>query len=159
MLVSLCLLALLGLVPISPVGSRRLSSAGGRSRNGRGSRRHAAARCRRVLSAACRTAAATGKAVVFAEAGFPPTRGGWTSPHEENSGRPFAPEDAARGVPAVFTALGRQNWWRGVYWWKVFSDGHDADRSDRGFNFLGRPAGDAIAAGFWRLAAAETGSR
>jgi hypothetical protein len=54
---------------------------------------------------------------------------------------------------------GAEEWWRGVYWWKAFSDGREADRSDRSFNILGRPAGEAIATGFRRLAEAETGSR
>lgn len=114
---------------------------------------------RRAADPLARLSAATGKPIVFAEAGYPPTRAAWTAPHDDDSGRPFAPEDAARGVRAVFAALGRQNWWRGVYWWKAFSDGREADRSDRGFNFLGRPAGAAIATGFRRLAEAETGSR
>jgi hypothetical protein len=114
---------------------------------------------RRAADPLARLSAATGKPVVFAEAGYPPTRAAWTSPHDDDSGRPFAPEDAARGVRAVFAALGRQTWWRGVYWWKAFSDGREADRSDRSFNILGRPAGEAIATGFRRLAEAETGSR
>jgi hypothetical protein len=89
---------------------------------------------------------------VFAEAGYPPAKGAWTAPHDEDSPRPFAPEDAARSVRAVFAALQGEEWWRGVYWWKAFSDGRDAGPTDRSFNFLGRPAGEAIAAGFRRLA-------
>jgi hypothetical protein len=55
-------------------------------------------------------------------------------------------------VRAVFTGLEGEAWWRGVYWWKAFSDGRDAPAGDRSFNFLGRPAGDAIAEGFRRIA-------
>jgi hypothetical protein len=106
-----------------------------------------------------RLSAATGKPVVFAEAGYPPARAAWTAPHDESSGRPFAPEDAARSVRAVFAAFNREKWWRGVYWWKAFSDGRDAGAFDRSFNFLGRPAGDAIAAGFRKLAGGDSGSR
>ena len=106
-----------------------------------------------------RLAAATGRPVVFAEAGYPPAKGAWTTPHDENSPRPLAPEDAARSIRAVFAALEGEKWWRGVYWWKAFSDGRDAGRDDRGFNFLGRPAGEAIAAGFRRLAARGSGAR
>jgi len=106
-----------------------------------------------------RLSAATGKPVVFAEAGYPPARAAWTAPHEDASGRPFAPEDAARAVRAVFAAFNGEKWWRGVYWWKSFSDGRDADASDRSFNFLGRPAGDAIAAGFRSLAGGVGGSQ
>jgi hypothetical protein len=106
-----------------------------------------------------RLSAATGKPVVFAEAGYPPARAAWTAPHEDGSGRPFAPEDAARAVRAVFAAFNGKEWWRGVYWWKAFSDGRDADASDRSFNFLGRPAGDAIAAGFRKLAGGDGDSQ
>jgi hypothetical protein len=107
---------------------------------------------RRAVRPVERLAAATGHPVVFAEAGFPPAKGAWTAPHDEDSPRPFSPGDAARSVRAVFAALEREPWWRGVYWWKAFSDGRDAGPTDRSFNFLGRPAGQAIAAGFRRLA-------
>jgi len=60
---------------------------------------------------------------------------------------------------ASFAALSAERWWKGVYWWKAFSDGRDAVPSDSSFNFLGRPAGEAIAAGFRRLAAAGGGTR
>jgi len=73
--------------------------------------------------------------------------------------RPLAPQDAARSVRAVFAALSGESWWRGVFWWKAFSDGSDAGSGDASFNFLGRPAGEAIAAGFRRLAAAEGARR
>lgn len=107
---------------------------------------------RRAVRPVARLATATGRPVVFAEAGYPPARGSWTAPHDEDSPRPFSTEDAARAVRAVFTALRGEDWWRGVYWWKAFSDGRDAAPGDRGFNFLGRPAGEAIAEGFRRIA-------
>jgi hypothetical protein len=59
----------------------------------------------------------------------------------------------------VFAAFNREKWWRGDYWWKTISDGRDAGAFDRSFNFLGRPAGDAIAAGFRKLAGGDSGSR
>lgn len=107
---------------------------------------------RRAVLPVARLAAATGRPVVFAEAGYPPAKGAWTAPHDEDSPRPFSSDDAARSVRAVFAALEGEPWWRGVYWWKAFSDGRDAGPRDRSFNFLGRPAGEAIAAGFRRLA-------
>ncbi len=109
---------------------------------------------RRATQPLGRLAATTGRPVVFAEAGYPPARGAWTAPHDEDSPRPFSTEDAARSIRAVFAALEGEKWWKGVYWWKAFSDGRDAGRDDRSFNFLGRPAGEAIAEGFRRLAAA-----
>ena len=106
---------------------------------------------RRAVRPVARLAATTGRPVVFAEAGYPPARAAWTAPHDEDSPRPFSAEDAARSVRAVFTALEGEAWWRGVYWWKAFSDGRDAPPGDRSFNFLGRPAGEAIAEGFRRI--------
>lgn len=92
-----------------------------------------------------------GKPVIFAEAGYPPVRAAWVAPHDENSGRPHAPADAARAVAAVFRALGQKNWWKGVYWWKAFSGGQAAHADDRGYNLLGTPAEKTIAEGFARL--------
>jgi hypothetical protein len=114
---------------------------------------------RRASRALARLSAATGKPVVFTEAGFPPTATSWTAPHDEDSGRPLAPHDAARAVRAVFAALSGEKWWKGVYWWKAFSDGRDAGPADTSFNFLGRPAGDAIADGFRKMAAAGGSAR
>ena len=114
---------------------------------------------RRAAEPLARLSAALRKPVVFAEAGYPPARSAWTAPHDEDSTRPLLPADAARSVRAVFAALGRETWWKGVYWWKVFSDGRDAADGDRGFNFLGRPAGDAIAAGFRLFTAGAAAAR
>ncbi len=114
---------------------------------------------RRAAGPLARLAAATRKPVLFTEAGYPPAATSWMAPHDEDSGRPLAPGDAARSVRAVFAALSGERWWRGVYWWKAFSDGRDAGGSDASFNFLGRPAGEAIAQGFRRLAAAGGISR
>jgi hypothetical protein len=93
----------------------------------------------------------TGKPVLFAEAGYPPVKGAWIAPHDENSGRPPAPGDAGRAVAAVFRALNGKSWWKGVYWWKAFSSGQGARPDDRGYNVLGTPSEKAIAEGFARL--------
>lgn len=102
----------------------------------------------RPLEAVARS---SGKPVVFAEAGYPPVRGAWITPHEENSGRPPAPGDAGRAIAAVFRALSGKPWWKGVYWWKVFSSGQGARADDHGYNLLGTPAEKAVAEGFSRL--------
>ena len=101
----------------------------------------------------------TGKPVVFAEVGYPPVRAAWLAPHDEESRRPTAPEDAARAVTAVFRALEREPWWKGAYWWKAFSDGREARPGERGFNLLGTPSERAIAAGFRLVSGAGGGSR
>jgi hypothetical protein len=86
--------------------------------------------------------------VIFTEAGYPPVRAAWLTPHDEGSRRPAGGPDAARSVSAVYRALAKESWWKGVYWWKVFSDGKAASPGDRGFNFLGTPAEKAILDGF-----------
>jgi hypothetical protein len=93
----------------------------------------------------------TGKPVIFAEAGYPQVRSAWTAPHEEGKGTP-ASADAARAVAAVFRALEKESWWKGVYWWKVFSDGRAAREGERGYNLRGTPAERAITEAFARLA-------
>jgi hypothetical protein len=93
----------------------------------------------------------TGKPVIFAEAGYPQVRSAWKTPHEEGKGTPDS-ADAARAVAAVFRALEKEPWWKGVYWWKVFSDGRAAREGERGYNLRGTPAEREIAAAFSRLA-------
>lgn len=94
----------------------------------------------------------TGKPVLFAEAGYPHVLGAWIAPYDENTARPAAPADAGRAVAAVFRALGGKDWWKGVYWWKTFSNGQGARTGDRGYNLLGTPSEKVITEGFARLA-------
>lgn len=108
---------------------------------------------RRAAEPLAHLARRTGKAVVLTEAGYPPVEGAWIAPHDETTSRPPAPGDSARAVSAVFRALEREPWWKGVYWWKAFSDGRPARPGERGFNFVGTPAEGAIAVGFARMAA------
>jgi hypothetical protein len=88
------------------------------------------------------------KPVVFAEAGYPWERAPWTAPHAEDARKPAGGEDSGRTVAAVFRALSGQSWWKGVYWWKAYSDGKPARAGERGYNVLGTPAERAIADGF-----------
>jgi hypothetical protein len=89
-----------------------------------------------------------GKPVIFAEAGYPAVRAAWIEPHDENARRPADGKDAARAISALYRALEKDAWWKGVYWWKAFSDGRPAAAGERGFNFLGTPAEKAIEEGF-----------
>ena len=93
------------------------------------------------------------KPVVFAETGYPWQRAPWTAPHADDPRRPAGGDDSARAVAAVFRALSGQSWWKGVYWWKAFSNGQPARAGERGFNVLGTPAERAIADGFRALPA------
>ena len=88
------------------------------------------------------------KPVIFSEAGYPAVRGAWMAPHEENAPRPPDDKDPARAVSALYRALGKETWWQGVYWWKVFSDGRPPAKGERGFNILGTPLERAISEGF-----------
>ena len=90
----------------------------------------------------------TGKSVIFTEVGYPAMRSAWIAPRDEAPGRPAGAEDAARAIAAVSRALAKESWWKGVYWWKAFSDGRPASPGDRGFNILGTPAEKAIEQGF-----------
>jgi hypothetical protein len=100
-----------------------------------------------------------GKPVVFTEAGYPLAKAAWLAPHDENSGRPAAASDAARAIAAVYRALEKEPWWRGVYWWKAFSSGREARPDERGFNVLGGATERAIAEGFARLRERGPGAR
>jgi hypothetical protein len=100
-------------------------------------------------------AASSKKPVIFTEAGYPPVKSAWIAPHDEDSGRPAGPEDAARSVAAVFRALEKEPWWKGVYWWKAFSDGRAARPGEKGFNVMGTPAERVIADGFKSIAGRE----
>ncbi len=93
-----------------------------------------------------------GKPVIFTEAGFPLCRAAWIAPHDENTGRPAHSGDAARAIAAVYRALEKEPWWKGVYWWKAFSSGREARPDERGFNVLGGAPQKAVVEGFERLA-------
>jgi hypothetical protein len=103
---------------------------------------------RRVVRPLGELARQLGRPVIFTEAGYPPVRGAWIAPHDEDTRRPRSPEDAARSIAALYRALGGETWWKGVYWWKVFSDGKPAPPDERGFHFLGTPSEKAILDGF-----------
>jgi hypothetical protein len=89
--------------------------------------------------------------VILTEVGYPLVRAAWLAPHDEGSALPYAADDAARCVAAVYRALGRETWWKGVYWWKAFSDGAPGATGERGFNFLGTPVEKAISEGWKTL--------
>ena len=108
---------------------------------------------RRAARPVAELAGRAGKPVLFTEAGYPSVRGAWVAPHEADSRRAAGGEDAARAIAAVYRALGKESWWKGVYWWKAFSDGKAAAAGERSFNVLGTPAEKAIADGYRRMAA------
>jgi hypothetical protein len=108
---------------------------------------------RRAVRPVADLAARAGKPVIFTGAGYAAVRGSFMAPRDEDLGRPAGGEDAARAIAAVFRALGKEPWWKGVYWAKASSDGKPAAAGERGLNFLGAPAEKAIGDGFRRLSA------
>ena len=108
---------------------------------------------RRAVRPVADLAARAGKPVVFTSAGYAAVRGSFMAPRDEDLGRPASGEDAARAIAAVFRALGKEPWWRGIYWAKVFSDGKPAASGERGLNFLATPAEKAIGDGYRRMSA------
>jgi len=89
--------------------------------------------------------------VYLTEVGFPSVAGAWLAPNDEESPRPFSAKDPARCARALFAALAGQEWCRGMFWWKAFSDGHEAIAGRKGFNILGVPIETAIREGFRRM--------
>lgn len=78
-----------------------------------------------------------GKPVLLTEIGYAARTGAWVDPHRE--GGTFATDHQALAYQALFDALGRPAWLRGIFAWKAFSD--DRGNSERpDFRFLGRPA-------------------
>jgi len=111
-----------------------------------------------VRAAAAPLAAAAarfGKPVYLTEVGFPSVAGAWLAPSDEGSPRPFSSADPARCARAVFAALSGERWCRGMFWWKAFSDGHEANAGAKTFNILGRPIEAAIRDGFRKMAEAR----
>jgi hypothetical protein len=98
-------------------------------------------------------AARVNKPVVFTQAGYASIRGAFMAPRDDDSRRPAGGEDAARAIAAVCRVLGKESWWKGVYWWKVPSDGKPALAGERGFNLLGAPAEKAMGEAYRRMSA------
>ncbi|MEO1365602.1 MAG: hypothetical protein AAFX50_00400, partial [Acidobacteriota bacterium] len=82
------------------------------------------------------------KPILLTEVGFAARRGAWVDPHEE--GGELSDAHQARAWKALLETLGRPDWLRGLYPWKVFSHPsfERADRPD--FRFLERPAAAEI---------------
>ena len=79
------------------------------------------------------------KPVILTEIGYSARVGAWVEPHRE--GGDFSAEHQAIAYRALFDALGRPPWLRGVFAWKAFSTDSSGDAGTRAdFRFLGRPA-------------------
>ncbi len=79
------------------------------------------------------------KPVILTEIGYAARTGAWVEPHVE--GGDFSTEHQALAYRALFDAIGRSPWLRGIFAWKAFSADRGGDSGTRAdFRFLGRPA-------------------
>jgi hypothetical protein len=79
--------------------------------------------------------------VLFLEAGYRPAEGTYRKPWRYN-GMPYSPHSQAVAFDALFRALHNAAWWKGVYFWKTWTDPDLKYERDAGsgFSFLGLPA-------------------
>ena len=122
------------------------------SKDGRASGRELVEGAREAVRPLAEASLRFGKPVYLTEVGYPPLAAAWLAPSDEAAARPFSSADPARAARAVFEAIGGASWCRGLFWWKVFSDGREAKGSERGFNILGRPIETVIRDAYRRLA-------
>lgn len=78
--------------------------------------------------------------VLFLEAGYRPVAGTHREPWLYDGGSPD-PDAQARAYEALFRTFSGDEWWRGVYIWKTFTDPDRAGRhgEDMGFSFRRLP--------------------
>lgn len=90
------------------------------------------------VEALCALSESFDRPVVLTEAGVRAIRGAAARPWEQ--GRKGTPDGELQGrfYLALLQAFSDQPWWRGVYWWKWFTD-HDRRESDP-FSAMGMPA-------------------
>jgi hypothetical protein len=86
-----------------------------------------------------------GKPVMFLEAGYRAVDNCHREPWAYNGGQPDAGAQA-RAYDAMFSALANKPWFRGIYYWKAFTDparGHHHGNSP-GFAIHGKPAQQVV---------------
>ncbi|MFN7923451.1 MAG: hypothetical protein U0Q16_25340 [Bryobacteraceae bacterium] len=65
-----------------------------------------------------------GKPVLFTEAGYSAAEGARRSPWEDETGKPLSLEEQAKCYRALLSAFHGKEWFAGVYWWKVGTNGY-----------------------------------
>lgn len=88
-----------------------------------------------------------GKDVLFTEAGLPGVHGAAARPWDAGLSGDPDPALQARAYAALLSAAGPQPWFRGVYWWKWFTD--DTTRERDAYCPMGQPAEDVLRR-WWR---------
>lgn len=64
------------------------------------------------------------KPVLFTEAGFAAHQNSHREPWEDESAKPLDLAEQARSYQALLNAVYKRPWFRGVYWWKVGTNGY-----------------------------------
>lgn len=64
------------------------------------------------------------KPVIFTEAGFGAHQNSHREPWEDETAKPLDLAEQARSYQALLDAVYRKPWFRGVYWWKVGTNGY-----------------------------------
>jgi hypothetical protein len=64
------------------------------------------------------------KPVLFTEAGFGAHRNSHREPWEDETAKPLDLEEQARSYEGLLKAVYQKPWFRGVYWWKVGTNGY-----------------------------------
>ena len=90
------------------------------------------------IASLCELASRHDRPIVLCEAGLRAISGAAEKPWEHGGGGTPDPELQARAYLALLRAFSDQPWWRGVYWWKWFTD-HDAREQDP-YSPMGQPA-------------------
>lgn len=64
------------------------------------------------------------KPIVFTEAGYGAHKDSHKAPWEDETEKPLDLEEQARSYEALMNAVKNKTWFRGVYWWKVGTNGY-----------------------------------
>jgi hypothetical protein len=89
-----------------------------------------------------------GRPIIFTEAGFSSFEAPYRQPWDETPRR-LSPLDQARCYEAVFHAFYEKPWLRGIYWWKVGSNGYGGP-NDGSHTPWDKPAMDVIARWYFK---------
>lgn len=90
------------------------------------------------VDALCDLSTTHDRPVLLCEAGLRAIQGAAEKPWEHGDGGTPDGELQGRAYLALLRAFADQPWWKGVYWWKWFTD-HDARESDP-YSPMGQPA-------------------
>ncbi|MBK5291333.1 MAG: hypothetical protein JJE04_06640 [Acidobacteriia bacterium] len=83
------------------------------------------------------------KPVLFTEAGFSSAEGAHKTPWADETANPVSLEEQTRCYAALLQAFYAKEWFHGVYWWKVGTNGYGGP-DDNSMTPWGKPAMDVV---------------